>query len=125
MDLGTHYIVDLFELRNEIFTNYLSKNKYHTFDYFVQLSIKENNMTLLNKNVHHFDEPQGAVTALYLLSESHLSLHSWPEHNYLALDIFTCGNCNTKKIVDDIIGLLAPNKTNITHLVRGNISIKQ
>jgi S-adenosylmethionine decarboxylase proenzyme len=121
MNLGTHYVVDLFGISNETFTIYLSKKKFYTFDYFIHLSITSNNMTLLNKNVHHFDAPEGAMTALYLLSESHISLHSWPEHNYLALDIFTCGNCNTKQMVDDIITFLKPTKTNIQHLVRGQM----
>ena len=35
-------------------------------------------------------EPQG-VTAIALLAESHLSIHTWPESNYSAVDIFTCG----------------------------------
>ena len=37
-------------------------------------------------------EPQG-VTAIALLAESHISIHTWPESNYSAVDIFTCG-CN-------------------------------
>lgn len=45
--------------------------------------------TLLNLVVHKF-EPQG-VTALALLAESHISIHSWPEHGYAAIDAFTCG----------------------------------
>ena len=36
-------------------------------------------------------EPQG-VTAVGLLAESHLSIHTWPEHCYAAVDIFTCGS---------------------------------
>ena len=35
-------------------------------------------------------EPQG-VTAIALLAESHISIHTWPESNYSAIDIFTCG----------------------------------
>ena len=35
-------------------------------------------------------EPQG-VTAIELLAESHISIHTWPESNYSAVDIFTCG----------------------------------
>ncbi|MFQ5732482.1 MAG: adenosylmethionine decarboxylase [Planctomycetaceae bacterium] len=45
--------------------------------------------TLLHQHVHRFN-PQG-VTGLAVLAESHLSLHSWPEHGYLAADVFTCG----------------------------------
>jgi S-adenosylmethionine decarboxylase len=45
--------------------------------------------TLLGIVSHKF-EPQG-VTAVALLSESHISIHSWPEHGYAAVDAFTCG----------------------------------
>ena len=47
------------------------------------------NATVLNLISHKF-EPQG-VTAIALLSESHISIHTWPESNYSAVDIFTCG----------------------------------
>ena len=47
------------------------------------------NATVLNLISHKF-EPQG-VTAIALLAESHISIHTWPESNYSAIDIFTCG----------------------------------
>lgn len=46
--------------------------------------------TLLGLITHKF-EPQG-VTAVALLSESHLSFHSWPEYSYASIDAFTCGD---------------------------------
>ena len=47
------------------------------------------NATVLNLISNKF-EPQG-VTAIALLAESHLSIHTWPEAHYSAVDIFTCG----------------------------------
>ena len=46
--------------------------------------------TPLKVSVHKFS-PQG-ITGVVLLAESHIALHSWPEYNYLAIDIFTCGD---------------------------------
>jgi S-adenosylmethionine decarboxylase len=46
--------------------------------------------TLLNLITHQF-EPQG-VTGLALLAESHISIHTWPESGYAAVDVFTCGD---------------------------------
>jgi S-adenosylmethionine decarboxylase len=46
--------------------------------------------TLLKRVSNQFS-PQG-VTALGILAESHISIHTWPEHGYAAVDIFTCGN---------------------------------
>ena len=47
------------------------------------------NATVLNLISNKF-EPQG-ITAIALLAESHISIHTWPESNYSAVDIFTCG----------------------------------
>jgi S-adenosylmethionine decarboxylase len=46
--------------------------------------------TLLHLISHRF-QPQG-VTGLALLAESHLSIHTWPESGYAAVDVFTCGD---------------------------------
>ena len=47
------------------------------------------NATVLNLMSYKF-EPQG-ITAIALLAESHISIHTWPESSYSAVDIFTCG----------------------------------
>jgi S-adenosylmethionine decarboxylase len=51
---------------------------------------KKAGATLLNLITHRF-EPQG-VTGLALLAESHISIHTWPESGYAAVDVFTCGD---------------------------------
>ena len=62
--------------------------------YFLRCSLKNAaklaNAKVLNLISNKF-EPQG-VTAIALLAESHLSIHTWPESHYSAVDIFTCGN---------------------------------
>ena len=56
-------------------------------------SAKKCNSTLLALNSHKF-EPQG-VTAVALLAESHISIHTWPENGTAVCDIFTCGEHTT------------------------------
>lgn len=46
-------------------------------------------LTVLDSKYHQF-KPYG-VSCVYLLAESHISIHTWPELGYMALDIFTCG----------------------------------
>lgn len=46
--------------------------------------------TLLAIRLHHFG-PQQGVTGVALLAESHISIHTWPEHGLAAVDIFLCG----------------------------------
>ena len=53
-------------------------------------SAKVAGATLLNLVTHSF-KPQG-VTGLALLAESHISIHTWPEIGYAAIDVFTCGD---------------------------------
>ena len=59
------------------------------------------NATVLNLISNKF-EPQG-VTAIALLSESHISIHTWPESNYSAIDIFTCGQNMSPEIASQYL----------------------
>lgn len=54
------------------------------------------------KSDYHLFKPQG-VTLLYILSESHLAIHTWPEYNYLHLDIVTCTKTLTAKEIEAAI----------------------
>ena len=53
-------------------------------------------------STHKFD-PIG-VTAIVMISESHLSVHTWPEHGYAAMDIFTCSKTMQPA---DVVGFLS------------------
>ena len=124
MTIGTHLIVDLFDIPSFIFESCLFQENFHNLDNLIEDSLERNYMHLLNKTVHYFDQPAGAFTLLYLLSESHLSMHSWPEHGYLAVDIFTCGTCTTENIINDLIELLKPERHTIQRIERG-LAIKK
>lgn len=50
---------------------------------------KKSGATVIKAEFHHF-EPQG-VSGIVIIAESHFSVHAWPEHDYAAVDIFTCG----------------------------------
>ena len=63
-------------------------------DTVYQASIKAKS-TLLALNSHKFD-PQG-VTAVALLAESHISVHTWPENGMAVCDVFTCGDHTNPK----------------------------
>ena len=53
-------------------------------------AVKVSGVTLLKIQLHHFGPGRG-VTGVALLAESHISIHTWPERKYAALDIFMCG----------------------------------
>ncbi len=49
--------------------------------------------TIVHQHFHHFG-PGTGVTGVLLLAESHISIHTWPETGYAAVDVFMCGACN-------------------------------
>ncbi|MEM1537612.1 MAG: adenosylmethionine decarboxylase [Candidatus Nezhaarchaeales archaeon] len=64
--------------------------------------------------------PYGGITLLIAIAESHVSIHTWPEHGYAAIDIFTCGsNMDPWKAYDVIINEFKPRKFNVTDIRRG------
>ena len=117
--IGKHIIVDMFDINSDKFIN-INKNdeSIEKWNSFIKECFDQANISLLNISWHNFDN-NGAFTAIYLLSESHLSIHTWPEYNYIALDVFTCGNSDTQLIVDKVINYFEPKYTNINNLERG------
>lgn len=80
--------------------------------------------TLLNLSSHHF-EPQG-VTAIALLAESHLSIHTWPEHGYAAVDAFTCGQTSDPHAACNFLAeRLGAQRHQLLVLPRGNGQLGQ
>ncbi len=49
--------------------------------------------TILHSHFHHFS-PNGGVSGVLVLAESHISIHTWPERHFAAVDIFMCGACD-------------------------------
>lgn len=83
---------------------------------------RQANVTVLQLVVHEF-EPQG-VSAVALISESHISIHTWPEEGYLALDAFTCGdNAIPERCVDVLREIFDPERIETRELVRGGSAL--
>jgi len=73
---------------------------------------------VLGAHFHHFGGGQG-VTGVVLLSESHITIHTWPEHSYAALDVFMCGHASPERAVDHVRSALAPAQVDINTVPRG------
>jgi len=73
---------------------------------------------VLGVSSHKFS-PQG-VTAVALLEESHLSIHSWPERGYAAVDIFTCGQAAKARLAcEKLVGRLDAERHTLLVVPRG------
>lgn len=68
---------------------------------------------------HHFGPGYG-VAAVALLAESHISIHTWPEHRYAAMDIFMCGTHNDPEQALAVVRKrLRPEKLTVRRVRRG------
>ncbi len=74
--------------------------------------------TVLKIDMHHFGEREG-VTGVAMLAESHISVHSWPEHAYAAFDIFVCGRLDPYPAIDMLLNSFSPSRTNLVEQRRG------
>ena len=85
---------------------------------------KESGATVLVESFHQFS-PQG-VSGVIIIAESHLTVHTWPEHGYAGADIFTCGTrVKPEKAAKVIIAKLKPITHSIILMERGIIASKQ
>jgi len=86
MSRGIHLIGDLYGCKLENFV----RTEAELAPLVTQLAdyIRKSGLTVLGE-VSYFFGP-GAVTLSYILAESHLSFHTWPENDYVSLDVFTC-----------------------------------
>ncbi len=88
-----HYLIELRDVDSPLLDN---KEQIETL---LLRSIDGSGATYINHYFHKFS-PQG-VSGVIVIAESHLSIHTWPEHGYAALDVFTCGE---KSIGETIVG---------------------
>jgi len=83
---GIHYMLDIYDVSPLLLNNSVQ------LDTINKKAIKLAEMTLIHSRIHKFS-PQG-VTGIYLLAESHLSFHTWPEKKFISLDLYTCSSTN-------------------------------
>jgi S-adenosylmethionine decarboxylase len=74
--------------------------------------------TLLHIHLHHFT-PNGGVSGVAVLAESHISIHTWPEYGYAALDVFMCGAAEPHKAIDVLRKAFQPGKVEVEERPRG------
>lgn len=77
--------------------------------------------TILHDHYHHFGGEHG-VSGVVILAESHISIHTWPERGYAAIDIFMCGDCDPNDAVTVIKQRFVPTALEVTSMRRGIVS---
>ena len=91
-DFGKHYLIDLRDCDPEIIKSVDPTRE------IVLRAAKECGATILDDHFHQF-HPIG-VSGVVLIAESHISVHTWPESGFAAVDIFTCGEMKPQVAID-------------------------
>jgi len=114
--LGTHLLVELRECNAKILSNLKEVQ-----DALINAA-KISEATIVEVAFHEFN-PFG-ISGIVVIAESHLSIHTWPEYEYAAVDIFTCGNTlKPEKAVKYLIERLQSKNPSVVEVKRGIISL--
>lgn len=107
---GAHLIIDLYDAERLDDIDHIEAA--------LRRCVDESGATLLHIHLHHF-EPNGGVSGVAVLAESHISIHSWPENGYAALDVFMCGDAQPDKCVPVLREAFQPSRIAVSELLRG------
>lgn len=110
--LGTHIIAEMFDVKGDLDTEELEQTLIE--------AARRAGATVLAHASHKF-EPHG-ISAMVIIAESHLSIHTWPEYKYAAVDIFTCGeDVDPFRALDHLKEVLSPGRVSVMEINRGLI----
>lgn len=113
--LGTHLLVELRDCNPEILKD-LNRVKEALVS-----AAKEARATIIDVSFHEFN-PFG-ISGMVVIAESHLSIHTWPEYAYAAVDIFTCGDAIKPEIAAYyLISQFESRNPSIVEMKRGILS---
>jgi S-adenosylmethionine decarboxylase len=107
---GAHLIIDLYDAHRLDDIDHIEET--------LRRCVSAAGATLLHIHLHHF-EPNGGVSGVAVLAESHISIHSWPEASYAALDVFMCGNAKPEACVPVLREAFRPRRVAVSELLRG------
>ena len=107
---GTHLIIDLFGAKRLDDLKHIRET--------LKRCVDVAGATLLHIHLHHFT-PNGGVSGVAVLAESHISIHSWPEYGFAALDVFMCGQTDPRAAIGVLKEAFAPRKIVVKEHLRG------
>lgn len=116
--VGVHLIGDLYGCQDtgQLFFDADALRK------FCVTAAQDADLTVVGEFFHQFGE-EGGVTGAVVLAESHLAIHSWPEKNYVTLDVYVCNysqdnRAKAQKLFDTLVTVFAPTTARVQKLER-------
>ena len=107
---GTHLILDFFGASH--------LDDLERMEAALRRAVEDAGATLLHIHLHHFT-PNGGISGVAVLAESHISVHTWPECDYAAFDIFMCGDARPELGAEALREAFAPDRLEIVEHRRG------
>ena len=109
--LGTHYIAEYFECNSKIINNADTVEK-------IMLKASEISGATIIKPIFHRFSPHG-VSGVVVIAESHFAIHTWPEHLFAAVDLFSCGEFDYSKALKYIKDEIKAQEFSFSSIDRG------
>ena len=111
--LGRHFLIELWEADN--------LDKPEIGEEALVETVRATGGTLLDTRFVPF--PNGGYSGVCIIAESHVTIHTWPEHNYAAVDMFTCGpNMDFDAGIEMFKKYFAPKSIQVAEVRRGMIA---
>ncbi len=107
---GTHLLVDLWGASN--------LDQPDLIDSALREAAIVSGATILHSHFHHFT-PNGGVSGVLVLAESHISIHTWPEKDFAAIDMFMCGDCDPRLGIPVLEAAFSPSRVDLDEQLRG------
>jgi S-adenosylmethionine decarboxylase len=106
---GVHLIVDLHDAQRLDDIGHIEET--------LRRCVEAARATLLHIHVHHF-QPNG-VSGVAVLAESHISIHTWPDAGYAALDVFMCGSADPDACIPVLRAAFSAKSVGVSEILRG------
>jgi len=107
---GSHLIIDLWE------SEHLDDRE--VIERAMRQAITAAGATLLHLHLHQFGS-SGGISGVAVLAESHISIHTWPERGYAALDVFMCGAAQPHAVVPIFRQAFRASRLTVAEQLRG------
>ena len=107
---GTHLLLDLWGAQRLDDLEWMEST--------LRSCIEAAGATLLHIHLHHFT-PSGGISGVAVLAESHISVHTWPERDFAAFDVFMCGDAQPEMAIPVLKRSFLPKELKVTEQLRG------